>query len=61
MLHVESVRDVQLNNYVRVRGVRVKCGVHGRKNLGAVGSAILETCKKGVFCVFFVGAKKNKN
>jgi hypothetical protein len=39
-----DVSGLIIISYVGVRGVRVKCGIHGRKNLGAVGGAILETC-----------------
>jgi hypothetical protein len=33
-----------LNNYVGNSGVRVRCAIHGRKNLGGVGGDTLGTC-----------------
>jgi hypothetical protein len=33
-----------LNNYVGNSGVRVRCVIHGRKNLGGVGGDTLGTC-----------------
>ena len=50
---MKLLRDVQLNNYGRVRWVRVKCSIHGRKNLGDVGGAItLEICSLEKFFVY---------
>jgi hypothetical protein len=47
--HVESVRDVQLNNYVGVRGVRVKYDIQEKRILAQWE----ETCWRPAVCKTF--------